>query len=134
MKRRRLLTVIVVCGLGVLAFVLVSRRTPLYELDELCDRTGELGLQAKDGEIIKLCSRFLASDPDSAQVHHDRGYAHLCLEHYDEAIEDFDTAIKLKPDLARAYVDRAYVHEYGGEYEQARQDLDRAIALSTEAL
>jgi len=50
----------------------------------------------------------------------------------DQAIADYDQAIKLKPNHAEAYFRRGAIYLLGAEYDQAIADYDRALQLSPE--
>uniref|UniRef100_UPI00258A1BFB tetratricopeptide repeat protein n=1 Tax=uncultured Brachyspira sp. TaxID=221953 RepID=UPI00258A1BFB len=48
---------------------------------------------------------------------------------YEEAIEDFDKAIKLNPDNTDAYNNRGFTKENLGLYEEAFKDYKKALEL-----
>ena len=48
---------------------------------------------------------------------------------YEEAIEDFDKAIKLNPDYVDAYNNRGFTKENLGLYEEAFKDYKKALEL-----
>ena len=48
---------------------------------------------------------------------------------YQEAIKQYDEAIRLDPDYAKAYFNRAYAYGELGHHELAIIDLDKAIEL-----
>ena len=48
---------------------------------------------------------------------------------YQQAIEDYNQAIRLKPDFAGAYAARGVAYAYLGQYKNARENYDEAIRL-----
>ena len=51
------------------------------------------------------------------------------LGRYEEAIVDYDEAVRLRPDYAEAHNNRGNVHHALGRYEEAIADYDEAIRL-----
>jgi tetratricopeptide (TPR) repeat protein len=65
-----------------------------------------------------------------AVVYFYRGYIHeVVLNDSQQAIADYDSAIKLKPDLAEAYNDRGTAYAHRDNYHLALADYDKAIEL-----
>src|SRR5262249_54847549 len=54
-------------------------------------------------EAIRLLTEALKLDPALAQAYNARGFAYYRLKQYQEAITDFDLAIKYLPEYANAY-------------------------------
>jgi len=54
-----------------------------------------------------------------------------CLVHgeYEEAVRDFNAAIRLDPHHATAYLDRGLAYEEEGQYQEAISDYDMALRL-----
>ena len=81
---------------------------------------------------IETCNRALDLNPEDAASYFNRGVAHLKLESYDAAIEDFEELTEFDPECAEAYcylgVAKAKLHEY----EEAIEDFNEAIALNPE--
>jgi tetratricopeptide (TPR) repeat protein len=82
--------------------------------------------------IIIFCALFLLLNQAKirAVVYSNRGTAHLNMEEYDQAIQNYDKAIELNPNLAIAYNNRGNAYEDKGEYDRAIQDYDKAIELN----
>ena len=59
----------------------------------------------------------------------DRGVAHYFKEDYQNAIKDYDEAIKLDPKRSRAYTNRGAAYKKLGRNEQALADESEAIKL-----
>jgi tetratricopeptide (TPR) repeat protein len=97
-------------------------------------KAGRLALQHGDyDEAIRLYSRAIESgdlsQDDLASAHESRGYAYDHKGQYDEAIADYDVAIRLKPDDAWAYSNRGNAYNKKGEHDRAIADFDTAIRL-----
>jgi tetratricopeptide (TPR) repeat protein len=56
-----------------------------------------------DDEAISACSRVLALNPKLDEAYTARGNAYYCKGDYDEAVADFDQAIRLDPKNVVAY-------------------------------
>ena len=63
------------------------------------------------------------------QSHLVRGNAHYKAKRMNEALADFDEAIKLNPSSSEAYVSRSSVYIERKQFDKAIEDCDRAIAL-----
>ena len=64
-----------------------------------------------------------------AAAHYNRGNAHNAKGYHDQAIADYDEAIKLDPKNARAYNNRGSARSDKGETGQAIADFDEAIKV-----
>jgi tetratricopeptide (TPR) repeat protein len=59
-----------------------------------------------------------------------RGEAAAASRDFDQAIADYNTAIRLRPDYAEAYNDRGHAYHWkGGNFDRAIADFTRAIEL-----
>merc|ERR1719421_750289 len=54
------------------------------------------------------------------------------LEEFEEAMTDYDEAIKLNPKLVEAYQNRSVLKEKNNDTEGAQQDSDEAVRLQAE--
>jgi lipoprotein NlpI len=69
------------------------------------------------------------SEEDVFKVLLIRGVAYRNKGNYEQAIQDFDKAIRLKPDIAEAFNNRGVAYDYKGDYERAIQDYNQVIRL-----
>lgn len=65
-------------------------------------------------------------------AHHNRGLAYYNLERYEDALADFNAAIRLNDTYTSAYYMRALTHEQLDNRELALEDFNRAIELEPE--
>ncbi|NLX11869.1 MAG: tetratricopeptide repeat protein [Chloroflexi bacterium] len=88
-----------------------------------------------DGAVRSFSLATDALDPRRADDLHAyvlyffRGNCYAFQEAYDQAVADYDEALRLNPDLAEGYVNRGLTHVRLGRYEQAIADYDRALAI-----
>jgi len=64
-----------------------------------------------------------------ATAHNNRGIAYAQTSRNDEALADFDAALRLNPRYQNAYVNRGDIHHWRGQYEKAIAEYDAAIKL-----
>jgi len=80
------------------------------------------------GDEERLWQDNLAKNP-SAVVYNALGVARSYAGRHEQALESFDTAIRLKPELAEAFVNRAAALDALGRMEEAVRDYDQALKL-----
>ena len=73
--------------------------------------------------------RAIASKPDFAEAHNNRGLALCDLDRHNEALVSFERAIALKPDFAEAYYNRGNTLRELRRHTDALVSYQRAIAL-----
>ncbi len=84
-------------------------------------------LQGNAPGAIAECTKLIALEPKPLHFHN-RGIIYSQeLHDYQQAIQDFDTALSLKPDLAHAYKNRAYAHWQLGHLVEAIADYDQSL-------
>lgn len=66
------------------------------------------------------------ADEDSSAAYHTRGAARAALGDYEQAIVDFDAAIRRNPETAINYLDRGLAKEAFGERSAAKTDFEEA--------
>ena len=85
-------------------------------------------------DIIAACTRLIesASARDNAfgisDAYNERGRAKAGLKRMAEALEDFNTALKLDPDNGDAHFNRGTVYFEQKKYDLALKDFDAAVA------
>ncbi|WP_339727700.1 tetratricopeptide repeat protein [uncultured Gimesia sp.] len=79
-------------------------------------------------ELVKFLNQALETKP-TAERHHLRGIAFQVLKNYEQALSDFNAAIKLKTDNPHIYVNRGNIWRLKGDYAKALTDLNQAIQL-----
>jgi len=86
--------------------------------------------EQKDFEnSIKAYSTSLELN-EYAGAYYNRGLAYAKQQRYNEAIKDFDKAIKLNSDYAEAYVGRGLAYAEQQKYDKAIEDYNKAIKLN----
>lgn len=63
------------------------------------------------------------------RLYQNRGVAFLRAEKYDEALQDFDRAIRIRPDFAVFYANRALAYLGKKQYELALRDFNKSTVL-----
>jgi len=69
-------------------------------------------------------------DRSLAYVYNNRGASYRNLNRYNQAIEDYDAAIRLNPEYATAFYNRGIAYDRKGFYGLAIDDFDTAIQLN----
>jgi tetratricopeptide (TPR) repeat protein len=84
--------------------------------------------------VINHCSQAIGSKKLSGKslafAFYKRGNAYSQKEDYDQAIQDYDRAIRLNPGQAIAFSNRGVAYARKGNYDWAIQDYDQAIRLN----
>lgn len=79
-------------------------------------------------EAIAALTQKLATDPNDAHAHRNRGIAYAHTGEYPQALSDLSRAIELNNADVDAYNQRGIVYYKLGRYPQAMTDFSRAIA------
>ena len=123
-----------VVGFAVLgkAFRLVGRRS----LAVLAMVAAALGLASVQRNLEysseqAIWSDTVAKNPDNARAHNDLGYALMAIPgRLDDAIAQYDEALRLQPGFAHAYSNRAVAHLKKGDFTRALADCNEALRLN----
>lgn len=76
-----------------------------------------------------LWNDCLKKSPDKARVNNERGAALAERGFYEQALEDFDKAIRLNTNFDKAYYNRGTIYGKLGQYEKTIEDCSAAIRL-----
>lgn len=91
--------------------------------------------EAAKEEAVKIVgddrfSQILRENPNDPQNWYMRGLARLNRKQYDDALADFEQALKLDPKLAAAYDGRGQVYAAQEKFVDAHEDFSKAIELN----
>ena len=82
---------------------------------------------------IAACTALIDANADNPKVlaiaHNNRGNAYIRKGEYEQAIKDYDEAIKLMPNFAKALNNRGVAYQKRADYDRAMQDFDAAINI-----
>jgi protein O-mannosyl-transferase len=84
----------------------------------------------KKDEAIDDFLRSLAISPQYAPVHFELGWAYLQKRQYDEAMAQFDMAIKSDPNCAKAYFGKALLLKMQHKGKQAAELMEKSCELN----
>ena len=89
--------------------------------------------EGKYEAAIKHYTDALQSNPDLAELYHNRGTLKNALGQHEKAIADWDAALKRNPDMAEAYFNRGAAKNTLGDFEGGVADCSTAIDLQPDA-
>jgi tetratricopeptide (TPR) repeat protein len=70
--------------------------------------------------------------PSYAYIFSNRGLTHTDLKQFDDALDDFNQAIRLDSKYMPAYLNRGLEYERRGDVQHAKEDFSTAVALPAE--
>ena len=117
-------------GLGLLLGVCLMAAAPTRAEDVMVN-----GCREEDDPHVRLayCTKLIESgksvEEAKAWASIARGDAYLDDEQYQQAIDSYNEAIRLRPGDAEAWNDRGIAYAYSGETDKAITDYDTAIRL-----
>ncbi len=82
-------------------------------------------------EAIKLLDEAIQLNPENARAYKSRGHAHLCLNQYKQAVQDFSKALKFNPNDSSTQHNRLVAANcLFKQYFEQLDRADKAIALN----
>lgn len=85
--------------------------------------------QKNNAEAVRLFTKVVLRNPQNTVALWGRGAAYGGLGEFDQAIADYDAAIRIDPKFGFAFASRAGAWLAKGEYAKALDDCDKAIHL-----
>jgi lipoprotein NlpI len=114
------------------ALVLTSAVVQAKGLDDL-KAAVTVQLRGDQDAAIRLLTQALAAPDlapaDQAVAYNDRGVAYRSKGQSDQALADFEAAIRVQPDDADGYLNRGLAYRDKGQADQATADIDKARQL-----
>jgi tetratricopeptide (TPR) repeat protein len=130
MKKYSALTLIMALALSVSQFAQAQGNK---EANKLAREGAEASKNQDYDKAVELLRKATALDhkyaADLAVAYQQRGFAFANDQKYQDAIADFDEALKTKPNEARIYEQRAAVEMKLQDYDKALADYSEAIKL-----
>jgi tetratricopeptide (TPR) repeat protein len=68
-------------------------------------------------------------NPRYVDAYNNRAFSYNCMQEWEKAVQDCESAIKIKPKLAEARRIRSYAYLQMGKYEEAIEEASHAIEL-----
>lgn len=78
---------------------------------------------------VDFYNKSIVLDDKNANSISNRGYTHILLERYEDAINDFNTVIEIEPESAYAFANKGYAKIKLGSTEEGLADINNAISL-----
>ncbi len=98
--------------------------------DAYLDRAGVYSLWGQTDAALADYTKAIALKPQDPRGHCFRGvFLKDKLGRFNDAVADFDQAVRLFPTYDEAYAQRALAYQALGKFDQAQADYDRAIEL-----
>lgn len=104
-------------------FIKNGKITPDHHLEKINKLMTKSSESNKDGDTkaaIKYCSKVIELDSTYAEAYFSRGTIKLNDSQFDEAIADFDKALKFEPFMEAAFVNRAFARIRKYEFGDSR--------------
>ena len=87
-------------------------------------------VEGKYAAGAQACTQALNFANRFAQARDNRGVAEYHLQHYQDAMEDFDAALQVDPDDEQAYNNRGLTEQAQGDLDSALFDYNRALEIA----
>ncbi len=106
-----------------------SIRRPMTEFEQAQEAMAQGNLNDAIGSYTRALESDNLSLRNRTRAHNARGNAHLLLDDFDQALEDFSRVIELNPKSPFSYQSRSLAYFNTGRYNEAITDFTRAIQL-----
>jgi tetratricopeptide (TPR) repeat protein len=88
--------------------------------------------EGNPAKAIEYFTQAIRASSESAKLHHYRADAHALNGDHEQAIVDYDTAVRLNPSYPDTYLDRGNSRYELNQLESALKDFSEAIRLKPE--
>jgi len=123
MKRKRILFCLLVAAVWLMLPVHAA------DAEDLLGQSLHLIKERQYDDAIDVLSRILASNPEDAIAHNNRGVCFLYKGDYNRAIADYTRAIEINPEFADAYINRGGIWTLKELYDRAISDYTRVLNI-----
>ena len=86
--------------------------------------------EGKSWEAVQVLNQAVEADADNADAFNTRGVAYFELKEYNNALLDYEQALKVLPDFYSPYYNRALLKTTQGDIQGALNDYSQAIRLA----
>ena len=113
-----------------------SRNTKAYlNRDEVYIRKAKRKLKNSNSykvsaRVIELCDKAIELDGENPEPHYLKGQAFINLKNYDDAVDEFITALAIDENYINARMGIADVNRMKGEFEDALDVYDSVLSIS----
>lgn len=107
-----------------------SRLTPEMHIQVALQHKAE----GRMGEAFRELDMAIAGNNQSAELYAVRGSFYLEQNNLSDALNDFESALKIAPDSPAILTNRAQAYRNFGRIREAIEDLDRAIVLNPDLM
>ncbi|MEE8483180.1 MAG: tetratricopeptide repeat protein, partial [Nitrospinota bacterium] len=120
---------------AMMVFSACVRVTPF---EEDMNRAGRFFKEEKYAEAVRTFTEILDKDYElespahEASIYVNRGNVYQIMNRYDDALRDYNVAIKIAPDIGEPYANRGVLYDHMEQYEKAVADYTKALELNEE--
>lgn len=93
------------------------------------DVVDECGARSRPDRAVVACSQLLEAFQNSWSAHYNRGVAYRTRGDTDEAMHDFNAAIRLNPQASQPYYSRGRIHLDRNDFDQTIEDFSTSLAI-----
>jgi tetratricopeptide (TPR) repeat protein len=98
--------------------------------DAFVQKAKSLLKEGKPRESLEYLNKAIDKDASNAEAFNMRGVAYFELKEYQNAMMDYDQAIKIQPDQYKAYLNRALLSSFQNKADKALEDYNKALQLA----